>query len=145
MWRPNVIAVILLLITACESDSGPTVVIDDVQILGAVPGSTTGVAYLTISNSGDVPITVQSARSPQFDRVEIHQTTVEDGVARMRPVADIRILPGESVRFEAGGRHLMLMGPRPGTTPGTPVTIELSLGDGLLIVSATLQDRLPTE
>ena len=47
--------------------------------------------------------------SPEFGKVELHETTVEDGVARMRPLDSLVVPPGETVVLERGGKHLMLM------------------------------------
>jgi copper(I)-binding protein len=142
-FRHFVAVALLSMLFACEQDAGPGVVIRDVRVLAPMAGSTMGVAYLTIDNHGSDLILIDSARSPQFDAIEIHETVYEDGVSRMRPVDVVEIPPGESVRFETGGRHLMLMGAREGTAPGSPVTIEFTHSGGLLLVSATMQARLP--
>jgi copper(I)-binding protein len=43
-------------------------------------------------------------------RFQIHTTTIEDGVARMREVtAGIEIKPRETIRFEPGASHFMFV------------------------------------
>ena len=145
MLRLLPLSVALLLISACGGDDRPAVEITDVRIFAPLAGSRSGVAYMTIRNNSDEPVAVQSARSPQFARVEMHETFIEDGVSRMRPLGTVTVPPGESVVFEQGGRHFMLMGAESQTGPGSPVTIEISHTNGLLIVSATMQARLPAE
>ena len=133
----------LLLLGACQTDRGPDVVIRDVEIYALMAGSMMGVAYLAIDNNGDEDIVIETARSPQFDAVEMHETLIEDGVSRMRPLRSVTVPSGESVRFEAGGKHLMLVGPGEGTVAGSSATIEIEHTAGLLLVSATMRARLP--
>ena len=49
------------------------------------PGVQTGVAYLSITNNGPSEEVLLGARSPAATRVELHQTIVSEGMARMRP------------------------------------------------------------
>ena len=134
-----------LLLISCAGESGPPIVISQVRIFAPIPGSTTGVAYMMITNSADQPVTISSASSPQFDSVAMHETTIVDGVSRMRPLENVRLNAGDVVEFKSGGKHFMLSGPRRGTAPGLPVTIEIQHDNGLLIVSATMQTRMPAE
>ena len=143
--RHLIIALLLISVSGCGGSDGPAIEISDVQIFAPLPGSSSGVAYMTIRNNSGDAVAVQSARSPQFARVEMHQTVIEDGVSKMRPLGTVAVPPGEAVHFEQGGRHFMLMGAESETGPGSPVTIEISHTNGLLIVSATMQARLPAE
>lgn len=74
-------------------------------------GSSTGVVYMTIENQGDAPDRLIAAATDAAEIVEIHQVIDDDGVMRMRPLADgLEIAPGETVSLESGGYHLMLIG-----------------------------------
>jgi len=139
------VMVLATLLVSCAQDSGPPVVVSELRILAPVPGSNMGVAYMKITNRGAAAITVHNASSPQFERVEMHETTIADGVSRMRPIDGIEIAVGDTAIFEAGGKHLMLVNPRPDIISGSPVTLEITHDSGLLIVSATMQPRLPAE
>jgi copper(I)-binding protein len=72
-------------------------------------GMSMGVAYLTITNHGKSADTLIAASSPAAARVEMHQTTLVDGMARMRPLREIPIAPGATVKIEPAGIHLMLV------------------------------------
>ena len=133
------------LLVSCAKDSGPPVVVSELRILAPIPGSNMGVAYMKITNRGAAAITVHNVSSPQFERVEMHETTIADGVSRMRPIDGVEIAVGDTAIFEAGGKHLMLMNPGPDTIPGSPVTLEITHDSGLLIVSGTMQPRLSTQ
>ncbi len=50
----------------------------------------------------------RTASSEAADVIEIHRTTRDGNVARMRRVEEVVIAPAETVRFEPGGLHLML-------------------------------------
>ena len=145
----RVLAALLVAIaslSACQSDPGPAIAISDVRILAPMAGSNAGVAYLSIANNGTAPITISRIRSPQFDRVEMHETLVDDdGIARMQALERVEIPVNEVAEFVAGGKHLMLIGAGPDTAAGSPVTLEIEYNEGLLLVSATLQNRLPVE
>ncbi|ABS15914.1 MULTISPECIES: copper chaperone PCu(A)C [Alphaproteobacteria] len=68
--------------------------------------------YLTLTNDGDMADRLVSISSPLSDRVEIHESTVSDGVASMRPVQNgIEIGAGETVELQPGGMHIMFLKP----------------------------------
>ena len=53
------------------------------------------------------------------DKVEVHETTMENSVAKMRPVAGgIAIKPGETVELKPGSFHIMFMGLKQPTKEG---------------------------
>lgn len=110
-----------------------------------MPGRSAGVAYFNIENRSEATVTVNHIDSPQYDDVQMHETTIEDGVSRMRPVASFQIDPSSTVNFMPGGKHVMLMHPSTNVMPGSPVTLEFHFDYGLLIVNATMQDRLSAE
>ena len=65
--------------------------------------------YLALSNNSDDVINITSVTSPQFSSVEMHESVVEDGVAKMRRIPSLLISAKATVRFNRGGKHLMLM------------------------------------
>ena len=134
-----------LILQACSADEGPAISVSGVRVLAPLPGSSIGVAYLTIDNNSGRPITINDVRSPQFASVEMHETTQEDGVSAMRMLQQIVVEDGGTVQLREGGLHLMLKDAMPGAGPGAPVSLEISHDQGLLIVSAVMQARLPAE
>jgi copper(I)-binding protein len=78
----------------------------------AVPeGASVGVGYLAIRNTGDAPDRLLSASASLAGQTEIHQTTMDGGVMRMRPVPDGVPVPANStVMLEPNGYHVMFMG-----------------------------------
>jgi copper(I)-binding protein len=70
--------------------------------------------------------------SPVAGVVEIHQTTMEGGVMRMRPVQAIELPAGKAVELRPGGYHVMLMQvPRPlKEGEKVPITLVVEGKDG---------------
>jgi len=85
-----------------------------------------GVAYLSITNHGKDAETLSAASTPVAESVQFHQTSIVDGVARMRPLAEVVIAPGATVNIEPGGIHLMLLNLKSAIETGktVPLTLE---------------------
>lgn len=58
------------------------------------PPGTPAAAYFTLHNRTDQGLTLVGATSPDCQRVEIHRSVVEDGMARMEPAGPLEIPPG---------------------------------------------------
>ncbi len=73
-----------------------------------VPGAKTGVGYLVLTNKGSEEASLMVLTSTVSDKVQIYRSSVDSqGVSRMWPVGFLKIPPGESVRFDPNGLHLM--------------------------------------
>jgi copper(I)-binding protein len=67
--------------------------------------------YLTVTNGGKDSDRLIGGTLPGASRVEIHEMKVENGVMEMRPLTKgLEIKPGETVKLEPGGYHVMFMG-----------------------------------
>lgn len=131
---------------ACTAKPGPPLTVSDIQLIAPLPGSHATVGYFSLHNQSDAALTIKNISSPGFGNVQMHETVIRDGVASMLALPFVTIEAGASVEFAAGGKHLMLMQPAPDTATGTNVTLEIHYDtDGLLIISATMQSRLPAE
>lgn len=94
------------------------------------PGATTGAAYLQLTNTGEQTERLVGARTPLAERVELHTHVMEGGMMRMHQVAAIDLPPGERVRLEPGGLHLMLIGLRQALVVGEQLPLTLLLASG---------------
>ena len=126
----NVVVIAVSLLVACVDESGPPLVVSDVVIKRPIPGATVSAGYLELKNTSGQPITITGIASPQFESVEIHETIIADGIAGMRPVAQLSIAPGLSVRLEPGGKHLML---KQADSEAETVTLQLYSGSEMII------------
>ena len=119
----------LMLLVACSADQ-PALSASDVHIPTPIPGATMGAAYLRLHNNSDEPININRVASPQMKSVEMHESVLVDGVARMIKLPRVTIAPQESVVFERGAKHLMLRYP---TESPTQVTLQFFADDILLL------------
>ncbi|HEU4592630.1 MAG TPA: copper chaperone PCu(A)C [Steroidobacteraceae bacterium] len=101
-----------------------------------------GVAYLSITNNGKDADTLIAASTPAAESVQFHQTTIVDGVARMRPLPEVLIAPGGTVRIEPGGIHLMLVNLKAALESGKPVPLTLEFRKaGRITVQLSVERR----
>lgn len=89
------------------------------------PGVNVGVGYLVIANSGSKADVLVAITSDVAERVEIHSTSMADGVMKMRRQERVELPSGGTVRLEPGGLHLMLMGLRRPLVAGQTVPLVL--------------------
>lgn len=84
-------------------------------------GSTgNGVVYVTIINTGEEDDALVSGETDRAERIEIHESAMVNGNARMQPLESALPIPaGETVALEPGGAHLMLVN----------LTEDIRLGD----------------
>jgi copper(I)-binding protein len=89
-------------------------------------GMSMGVGYFVMTNHGKSPDELVSASTPAAENVEFHESTLVDGMHRMRPRAGIPLAAGATVKLEPGGLHLMLVGLKVPLAAGTriPLTLE---------------------
>jgi copper(I)-binding protein len=126
------------LLVACSAPEAPLVA-SDVEITKPMPGRHMSAGFFVLTNNTDEDIRITSATSPQFGAVQIHETTIVDGVARMREL-DALVVPARgSVTLQRGGKHLMLMRAQ---EIGDSVSLQLS-NDGVPVLS--IDYTFPTE
>lgn len=99
-------------------------------VRAAPPGAASLAAYLVLRNDCPGPVEVVDVESLDFGMPMIHRTVEEGGVSRMRPAGKMRLAPGESLVFEPGGLHLMLMRPLRPLAEGDTARVRLVLADG---------------
>lgn len=89
-----------------------SVVIDQPWSRAMPAGAAVASGYLTITNTGNEPDWLLAGKSDAAEAIEIHESTMTDGVARMRPVADgLTIPPGQTLKLAPGAAHIMIVNP----------------------------------
>ena len=74
-------------------------------------GASIGAGYMKITNNGTTPDRLVGGSSDVASALEFHETTMDRGVAKMRPLKDgLEIKPGQAVEFKPGSYHVMLVG-----------------------------------
>jgi periplasmic copper chaperone A len=99
----------------------------------------TGVVYLTITDNGP-PDRLMSIAAPVATKAELHESFTEQGVAKMRGVATLPVVPGTPVTLAPGGTHIMLMGLKQPLRAGDsfPVTLGFERS-GQVTATVTVQ------
>ncbi len=131
-----------VLVSGC-GESGPPLTATGVVAFAQLPGRDFSAAYLTLHNHSQEAITIQHVSSPEFAKVEIHESMTVDDVIRMRRLHSLTLDAGTSAQFVSGGKHLMLIEPVNELAPGKSVTLEFEYNGGaILIVNTQLKTRM---
>lgn len=88
------------------------IVIEDAWVREAPPNAKILAAYMTINNSGEEKDSLLSVDSNCCKKIEIHQSVVKDGQAKMIQRKSLLIPAEANINLEPGGLHLMLINPR---------------------------------
>jgi len=137
----------LLLTVACSDDRArlqgtdeiaTPYVVSDLRIPEPIPGRQMGAAYFEFTNNSEQDLRITRVDSPELQSVQIHESVLENDVSRMVKLSEVIIPAGQSVRFEPGGKHLMLHYPdeRP-----RKVSLRFITDDGPLLSVATVVTR----
>jgi periplasmic copper chaperone A len=97
---------------ACAADYKVGAIEIDHPWSRAVPkGASVAAGYLTIRNTGSEPDRLVSGSTPVAGKFEVHEMSMDNGVMRMRPVADsLEIKPGQTVELKPQSFHIMMTG-----------------------------------
>ncbi|MEL6644187.1 MAG: copper chaperone PCu(A)C [Pseudomonadota bacterium] len=107
----------------------------------APPGVMAHAAFFTLTNTGDTPRQLIGVSAEGYMMAHIHKTEVKDNVATMVSVDLLEIAPGQSIAFEHGGMHIMLMRPETMMKEGdmVPLTLEFANGETLAVDAMVTQ------
>jgi len=99
-----------------------------------------GAAFFVVRNHGANDDTLVAADSDVADSVELHTHIHDNGVMRMRPVADILVPAGGLAELKPGGLHVMLIGLRAPLEEGSTFTLGLTFAHaGHMTVPVTVK------
>jgi len=124
------VPLLVLAAAPLAATAGEGIHVDDPWIREAPPGASTMAGYVVVHNQGATPRTLVGARSAGFAGAMLHQSRIENGIAKMVHVKRIEILPGKAVSFAPGGYHIMLMKPERPYRSGDKLTVTLIFADG---------------
>jgi copper(I)-binding protein len=65
--------------------------------------------YFAVENKGEEADTLYSVVSGVSDMIQIHETYSSGDLMGMREIEQIIIVPGEKIKLEPGGKHIMVM------------------------------------
>lgn len=124
--RKSLIGLSFLFVWGAAAQAAGDIAISDAYARATPPGATVGAIYFELRNRGTQDDRLLSADSPVGERTEVHTHTMQDGVARMHEVEAVEIPAGESVSFEPGGFHIMLLDLKAPLNEGDRIPLTLS-------------------
>lgn len=145
--RPVVAGMLAILLASCD-DAGEAqqstesaLAFDNAWIRAPVAGRTVTAAYCDVTNRREAPIDIIgfTSENPGL-RVEIHESTEDGGMMRMRRLARVTIPAKATVSFAPGGKHLMLFG-FDGSASEVALAATLDGGETLPVVFATRPEQ----
>jgi copper(I)-binding protein len=111
---------------AASPDAKPGISISEARlVLPAVAGNP-GAAYFNLTNGGDKPAELAGAYVEGSQSAEIHETMG----GTMDLAAGTSLAPGETVKFEPGGKHVMVFGIADSVKAGSVTEMTLTFADG---------------
>jgi copper(I)-binding protein len=87
-------------------------------------------AYMKIKNRSSQPRTIISMQSSAFEKVEMHETIMTDGMMKMVELKSLEIPAKGEVLLRPGGKHLMLIAPKMPLKIGNNVSVSVHFKDG---------------
>ena len=88
--------------------ASPTVTFENAWIRAPLPGQKVTAGYCDIVNRSAEAVSIVGFTGPL--RVEMHETTHRDGMARMRVLPRLSLAANAKLSLQPGGKHLMLFG-----------------------------------
>lgn len=104
-----IIPLLVLALLSCSptAPQAPDIEVGSAWARASLPGKPASAAYFTLSNRGgaeDVLVDVTS----KSGSADLHSTTMNGGIMRMRKLDRLPIPAGSTVQLEPGGTHVML-------------------------------------
>lgn len=117
----------LFIFTSAPIDSvqASSLIISNAYIPDAPPMVKVMAAYMTIENTSDKTITINTYSSDTFGKVELHETIMKDGMMSMIQPDKLVIKARSKVELKPGGKHLMLFARKRNLKLNDKLTITL--------------------
>ena len=106
-------------------------------------GGETSAVYMSITNNGQDTVIIVGIQTDVAQLAELHETVIENDIARMQPVESLVIEAGETLELTPGRIHIMLMQLTQDIVTDESIELSLMLESGdMLMVTAVVQDML---
>ena len=120
------------------ANAADVLVFENARIRQPPPGMQVTAGYVTIKNVSSSDVEIQGVSSEFFGVIEIHQSSVVDGVAKMNQLETLKVPANDSVSLEPGSFHLMLFSPEAALTIGNLIKLHFQTELGAIEVEFTV-------
>ena len=129
MHRPIILAATLITalgLAACTAgSSGPQISVEDAWARPVPAAGGNGAVFMRLVNAGDEADQLVGGESPVAGTVEVHKTTMEEGVMKMEHIPGLEVPPKGEVLLKPGDYHVMLIDVGKPLVPGDTLPITL--------------------
>ena len=118
-------------------ENAPGITLGDARVQLPVVSGRPGAAYFTLSQANGPPRKLTGVSVAMAGRAEMHQTASDGAMSTMKPVTEVPLAAGETVKFEPGGYHVMLfdLDPRLRFEKATRITLAFDNGDKAAVMA----------
>ena len=125
---------------ATATAQAPTVKVEHAWARATPGGAKAAAVYMTLVNKGSADDRLVSVTTSVAGKAEVHSTTTETGVTRMRPVEALDVKAGTSTTLKPGGYHVMLTDLKAPLVAGQSFAVTLTFENaGKIDATATVQ------
>lgn len=121
---------LLAVSTAAFAGSADDVTVSDPYVRQAPPNASASAAFMVLRNTGAGEAKLIGASNTASKVSELHTHINDNGVMRMRQVAEIVIPAHGETRLQPGGFHVMMIGLKAPLNEGETVPFTLNFADG---------------
>jgi copper(I)-binding protein len=112
-----------------STNAAELITVSKPRIRATAPGQTVSGAFMTLVNNSETAYALTSVSFSGASTVEIHETSMNEGMMRMRKVSHIDIPANGSAELKPGSYHIMLIGLEKEMKAGTAETLTLTFSD----------------
>lgn len=125
----------------CSLASAEEVLIKEAWVREGPPGMPMMAGFMILENNTAEDVVISSVSSPSFGSIEMHETVIENDVARMIAVEKLVVPAQGKTVLEPGGKHLMLFHPVQALKAGDEVVFWLSGNKDCMKATATVRGK----
>ena len=115
-----------LVLSACGAGStGPQISVEEPWARPVPAAGGNGAVFFRLVNAGNEAEQLVGGESPVAGVVEVHKTTMEEGVMKMEHIPGLEVPARGEVLLEPGGYHVMLIDVSKSLKPGDTLPITL--------------------
>lgn len=131
----------ILLLLSAFSVAAEGLMVTNPWVRSAPPNAPALGVFMMLENHSSTEVSVVEVRTTlEVSRVEMHRTTMTDGVMKMMPQKLIPVAAHSSTELKPGSWHIMLMDPKRVPKMGETVHLTLVLSNGSeQMVAATVR------